>query len=328
MQSMATANDAGMDDKAFELAACAGGPQLPQAAGNRAEMQQLQQVPTPARKRGSRQAKIAQTSSSGDLWVALGAHQCSYRERLQARGQEAMQRTYMGTATQAANSPPPPPPLPPAVTAVGTQSAMFMRQSSVDLWAAQQQQQQQQPQQQQQQQQDQQYWDLAACSPYAGPPAMAAVIGSPMGTEVQPSATSGQLFGMGGTVVVEALPASTGSQMFTVGSPLGSAMKAEALPPNGQIMPIGAWPDQPDMQPHLPWGRVMLPDAATHATVGQPQQITPQMSSGSESSPPSISGTPWSRDGLMVALMPEAAQLDCEQIAAQLRAAAPCSYDD
>jgi hypothetical protein len=36
----------------------------------------------------------------------------------------------------------------------------------------------------------------------------------------------------------------------------------------------------------------------------------------------------WSQADLMATLMPEAMCLDKEQIAEQLRAAAPCSYDD
>merc|ERR1712050_736383 len=94
----------------------------------------------------------------------------------------------------------------------------------------------------------------------------------------------------------------------------------------GQMVPMGAY-----QQPFYP---VVAPTASQQACSAQtaPVSVTgetsPQTAWRSESNSAAMNGAPWCQEGIMNALMPEAARLDREQIAAQLRAAAPCSYDD
>jgi len=292
--------------KAEELAASAV-PQLPQAA--------LRDVPTPVRKRApkamGRPAKPTQPSAAGavsDLWVTSAVGQGSYRERLQARGQEAMQRSFTGMprAGSLASTLSPmqaPSPVSPMVFLNGFGA---VQPQQADAW-----------QHQQLSARHQQPWDLAAApSPMGGAPVGA----SPMGMDALPM-SGANVFAMGSPVAAaDAMPTST----FALGT---MHFGGEAMPMGnaGHLVPMGAY-----QQPFYP---VVAPNAAQQPCNAQmaPASATDETSPSSwksGSSTPAVNGAPWCQEGVLNALMPEAAQLDPEQIAAQLRAAAPCSYDD
>jgi len=326
-QMMAFTEQDAVMQKACDLtAASSAGPQLPSKA--------LREVPTPVRQRQSRafagRPRAATFPVGGvggacsDLWVAPGDSHGSYRERLQARGQEAMQRSsFLGGATpRTASMVSTPSPTPASVS-----SMMFMRPAGgadatrSGLGTASGLPPQMDAVPQQFDAHSQQPWDLPA--------------GSPMGPSLMGTSPAG----------MEALPIGNG-HLFAGGSPLGAeAMFAAAASVGGSPSAVpgiegcqffGGEAYQQPFYPILAPGS--LPLAASPQQLQGPSATawgvescdpSPQAQWGSENGSPAFKCcAPWTQDGVMVALMPQAAQLNPEQIAEQLRAAAPCSYDD
>eukprot|EP00446_Apocalathium_sp_SHHI-4_P024008 CAMPEP_0177272086 /NCGR_PEP_ID=MMETSP0367-20130122/65884_1 /TAXON_ID=447022 ORGANISM="Scrippsiella hangoei-like, Strain SHHI-4" /NCGR_SAMPLE_ID=MMETSP0367 /ASSEMBLY_ACC=CAM_ASM_000362 /LENGTH=317 /DNA_ID=CAMNT_0018728207 /DNA_START=19 /DNA_END=969 /DNA_ORIENTATION=+ len=228
---------------------------------------EVRSLPTPMRRQQG-PLKVAKQAplpwSNNDLWAAGsgGTSKGSYRERLQARGQEAMQRSF------AANmGPGMPATLPPAA------SPMMYMMSGGSYGAS--------PMVPPPPMAPPQPWELAAA---------AACVGTPMGSEAS-------LMGFPGL-----------QQPWAPQPSWQLAPGRDASLRAMQIPQTGGWADSNDMSAQQQWEAPMTPMSSNNS--------------------PTFHAAPWTQDTLMAALMPAVTHMDPEELAAQLRAAAPETYDD